>query len=175
MLIVFFRSTNCIPQIAFVLGVQAFRSPKKMLNKIVSIFILDNLEVWVPCYWPNFSKFCPKWLPPAFMQLSVPNDITAITISVSISLMSKRLQHLLIFGLAAIPCSPTWYYINATLTAKLTQVSATMTAQTNSSSSVLNPVTHATRLFRCGESLGGPKTCKRNILWVFLVSHFINI
>jgi hypothetical protein len=82
---------------------------------------------------------------PAFMQLSVPNDITAITTSSFKQLNVPTIATLI--HLWTCDNSLSFYFdtITATLTAKSTHVSATSTAQMNSS--VLNPATHATNLF----------------------------
>ncbi len=81
---------------------------------------------------------------PAFMQLSVPNDITAITTSSFKQLNVPTIATLI--DLWTCNNSLSFYFdtINATSTAKSTHVSATLTAQMNSS--VLNPTTHATSL-----------------------------
>ena len=70
---------------------------------------------------------------PAFMQLSVPNDITAIITS-SFKQLNVPLIATLI-DLWTCDDSLSFYFntITATLTAKLTHVSATSTAQINSS------------------------------------------
>jgi hypothetical protein len=79
------------------------------------------------------------------MQLSVPNDIPAITTS------SFKQHNVPTIATLIDPwtCdySLSFYFntINATSTAKLTFISATTTAQMNLS--VLNPATHATSLF----------------------------
>jgi hypothetical protein len=82
---------------------------------------------------------------PAFMHLSVPNDITAITTSSFKQLNVPTIATLI--DLQTCDNSLSFYFdtITATLTAKLTHVSATSTAQMNSS--VLNPATQATSLF----------------------------
>ena len=82
---------------------------------------------------------------PAFMQLSVPNDIPAITTSNFKQLNVPKIATLI--DLRTCDNSLFFYFdaITATLSAKSTFVSATTTAQMNSS--VLNPVTHATRTF----------------------------
>jgi hypothetical protein len=82
---------------------------------------------------------------PAFMQLCVPNDITAITTSSFKQLNVPMIATLI--DLSTCNNSLSFYFdtITATLTAKSTHVSATLTAQMNSS--VLNPATHATSLF----------------------------
>jgi hypothetical protein len=82
---------------------------------------------------------------PAFMQLSVPNDITAIITS---SFKQRNVPMIAtLIDLWTCDNSLSFYFntITATLTAKSTHLSATSTAQMNSS--VLNPATHATSLF----------------------------
>ncbi len=82
---------------------------------------------------------------PAFMQLSVPNDITAIITSSFKELNVPTIATLI--HLWTCDDSLSFYFdtITTTSTAKLTHVSATLTAQMNSS--VLNPATYATSLF----------------------------
>jgi hypothetical protein len=79
------------------------------------------------------------------MQLSVPNEIPAITTSSFKQLNVPTIAPLI--DLRTCDNSLPFYFdtITATLTAKSTHVSATTTAQMNSS--VLNPVTYATSLF----------------------------
>jgi hypothetical protein len=81
----------------------------------------------------------------AFMQLSVPNDIPAITTSSFKQLNVPTIATLIDPQTCDNPLSFYFNTINATSTAKLTFVSATTTAQMNSS--VLNPATHTTSLF----------------------------
>ena len=92
----------------------------------------------------RFSVLVPNDIS-AFMQLSVPNDIPAITTS-SFKQHNVPLIATLI-DLRTCDNSLSFYFntITATLTAKLTYVSATTTAQMNSC--VLYPATHATTLF----------------------------
>jgi hypothetical protein len=92
----------------------------------------------------RFSVSVPKDVP-AFMQLSVPVDIPAVTTSsfkqLNVPTIATRID------LRTCNNSLSFHFdtITATLTEKLTYVSATTTAQMNSS--VLNPATHATSLF----------------------------
>jgi hypothetical protein len=82
---------------------------------------------------------------PAFMQLSVPNDIPAITTSSFKQLNVPTIATLIDPPTCGISLSFYFNIITASLTARSTFVSATTTAQMNSS--VLNPATHATSLF----------------------------
>jgi len=81
----------------------------------------------------------------AFIQISVTNDIPATTTSSFKQLNVPTIATLI--DLRTCDNSLSFYFdtITTTLTAKLTHISATTTAQMNSS--VLNPATHATRLF----------------------------
>jgi hypothetical protein len=81
----------------------------------------------------------------AFIQISVTNDIPATTTSSFKQLNVPTIATLI--DLLTCDNSLSFHFdtITATLTAKMTHVSATTTAQMNSS--VLNPVTHATKLF----------------------------
>ena len=81
----------------------------------------------------------------AFMQLSVPNDIPAITTSSFKQLIVPTIATLIDPWTCDNSLSFYFNTINATSTAKLTCVSATTTAQMNSSA--LNPATHTTSLF----------------------------
>ena len=107
-----------------------------------SFFIQDDLEEQVPHYRQNS---CPKWRSPAFMQLSDPNDITAITTSSFKKLNVPTIATLI--DIWTCDNSLSFYFdtITTTLTANSTDVSATITAQMNSS--VLNLATHAKSLF----------------------------
>ena len=93
----------------------------------------------------TFKQFSVPNDDPSFIQHSVPNDIPAITTS-SFKQHNVPLIATLI-DLRTCDNSLSFYFntITATLTAKSTHVSATTTAQMNSS--VLNPVTYATSLF----------------------------
>ncbi len=82
---------------------------------------------------------------PASMQLSVPNDITAITTSSFRQLNVPTIATLIDLWMCNNSLSFYFDTVTATSTAKSTHVSATSTSQMNSS--VLNPVTHATSLF----------------------------
>jgi hypothetical protein len=79
------------------------------------------------------------------MQLSVPNDITAITTSSFKQLNVPTIATLVDLQTCDNPLSFYFDTITATLTAKLAHISATSTVHMNSS--VLNPATHATSLF----------------------------
>jgi hypothetical protein len=82
---------------------------------------------------------------PAFMQLSVPNDITAITTSSFKQLNVPTIAKLIDLWTCDNSLSVYFDTITATSNAKSTHILATLTVLINSS--VLNPATHATSLF----------------------------
>jgi hypothetical protein len=122
---VFFHSTNCN---SYVLGVQDFQSPKTLVPFSFKTILKNKSHAIDKISVPNDGPLLTAITTSSFKQLNVPTIATLIDIWTCDNSLS-------------------FYFdtITTTLTANSTDVSATITAQMNSS--VLNLATHAKSLF----------------------------
>ena len=125
---------------------RGMQSAKEMLSSDRANFYTNarKTETKYTFIFDRFSVYVPNDVS-AFIQISVTNDIPATTTSSFKQLNVPMIATLI--DLLTCDNSLSFHFntITTTSTAKMTHVSATTTAQMNSS--VLNPATHATKLF----------------------------